>query len=366
MKKNLTVACISIICCLLFISGCLELSNPFNDDNSITFQSHPTAIRYTLTYGYQANSSGTGKATLLYQEDLPEVAKGSILNLSIHQEDLAQTQTIAQNTMIHWNITLIDAQSITLSISTEPSAESLLLADLNATEALSINNIQRTYPSLIQKYCQAQGNDTHWLIQPDHPAIQSISQQILSEMTTNNSLEIAKTLFHWLKTNTMYQIHPENESVQSATLTLQKQTGDCDDLSFLYLSLLRSVDIPARFIKGYLISEINGSMQAISHLWVEVFVGGFLGLNGWIPVECAGTGDSGYEIYQNFGVEDASHLRLFLDEGSNNSIIQSSRHISVEYPEQMSVILSSFARVSEYQILQTEKLCIKDNIRSYC
>ncbi len=115
-----------------------------------------------------------------------------------------------------------------------------------------------------------------------------LQRRFIANAETNNSFLLAKTLFVWLKENIQYQTHPNDEGVRPAAVTLHNKVGDCDDLSFLYVSLCRVLGIPARFIRGYLLTGYdNGTAIATAHAWVEVFVGGSVGHNGWIPVECA-------------------------------------------------------------------------------
>jgi len=98
-----------------------------------------------------------------------------------------------------------------------------------------------------------------------------------------------------------------------------------------------------------------------------VFVGGDLGNNGWIPVECACSGCSTTtNIHQNFGVEDAMHLRLFVDDGSNESLNLSTSSISWTYSSTMDITAQSFIELDAYTVVESQQLIItKDNIRSY-
>jgi transglutaminase-like putative cysteine protease len=150
-----------------------------------------------------------------------------------------------------------------------------------------------------------------------------------------------------------------DSNIQPASTTFQRQTGDCDDLSFLYISLCRAVDIPARFIRGFLVEEEN----AVSHAWVEVFVGENIGIDGWIPVECAGTADNvEAEVNQNFGVEDAGHVQLFKDDGSNESINMTLHPLSwVSYSPNITIASSYFVEIHNYIILELRELYIDKN-----
>lgn len=366
MKTKKKACFISLCILFLFLSGCTDILPDFATTDTIVFEAQSTAVQYTISYGFNITSYGNGEAAIQYREDLPSLPQGTLLDIDIINEQLSQSIIVANNTMTEWNITLQDTEQIRLGVNATISTETIFVSDLNGTKALTIDHLQSNHQNLIDQYCNPQGNNSIWLIEPHHPVIKQKAQEILFKSSTENAFEQAKKLFLWLKQQTSYKIHPNQDTTQPATVTLQKKTGDCDDLSFLYMSLLRAVNIPCRSIKGYLISETDGTIQTISHLWVDVFVGGDLGLNGWIPVECAGTGDGKNELYQNFGVEDAFHLRMFLDDGSNASLIQSTSHISIRYNEDMNVDITEFTKINDYQIIESQKLCIEDNIRSYC
>ena len=130
-----------------------------------------------------------------------------------------------------------------------------------------------------------------------------------------------------------------------------------------YISLCKSLGIPARFIRGFLIEENT----AIPHAWTEVFVGGDIGNNGWIPVECAGTSSNAEtEIHQNFGVESANHLRLFMDDGSNESIISSLSSLTYITYGNVEIQTTSYSDVADYEVTQSNELIIdENNQRSY-
>ena len=338
------------------ISGCIDF---FQIDGSTTYESHPTSVRYIISYGYKINCTGSGKYNLIYKCDLPEVLYGSISNLIIHNNDYSSEIIATWNSVKSWNITSSLNKDYNLGISATIQTDSYLISDLNGENALSIDEIKDTYPNICNQFTKPQSNDTMVFIDPNDHKISDISHQVLIKTGTNNSFLVAKELFKWLKQNTHYSTHFERDNVQKASYTLQCRTGDCDVLSFLYISLCRSLKIPSRFIRGFLVEEIN----AIPHVWAEVFVGGNIGDNGWIPVECAGiSGSIDSEIHQNFGIEDVGHLRLFKDDGSNESInISLSGFHYIMLSQTRNIEANSYSKISDYQILRNQKLVIDEN-----
>lgn len=364
-RKKIIIIILFFLC--ISQCGCLEYIVNIPELKTIIYESHPTTIEYQIKYGYYVDIDGTGKSILHNKEDLPEVLIGSISNITIHSQLQSETVTLADNEMILWNETFYNDQYLFIGISSDVTSQSFLISDLEGTNALNIQEIQTSYPHLINQYCQAQGNKTETIIDPHHPTIQQKANEIYQTSKTNNSFLLAKNIFTWLKTNTEYQIHEDQQSVQPSCDTIVSKNGDCDDLSFLYISLCRSLQIPARFIRGYLISKNNGVTHIIPHVWAEVYVGNAIGNKGWIPVECAGTGKITSEIHQNFAMEDIDHIRLFTDNGSNESLNISTAHISVKYEQDIDVTLSNHAEITNYNIISSNQLCIEDDkIRNFC
>jgi hypothetical protein len=246
-----------------------------------------------------------------------------------------------------------------LGISSKVRIDSFIVSDLNGKNALTIKEINNIYPEISTQYTKAQSNDTTVFIDPNNPDISDISYQVFISLESNNSFLIAKELFKWLKQNTNYNIHVGSDNVQPASDTLECRTGDCDDLSFLYISLCRSLKIPSRFVRGFLVEKNN----AVPHAWAEVFVGGNLGNNGWIPVECAGISNSiESEIHQNFGIEDVGHLRLFIDDGSNESLNASFSGVYYTvYSSSRKIEATLYNQILDYTVLKQQKLVIDNN-----
>jgi transglutaminase-like putative cysteine protease len=362
MKNNrwyLFIVCILIL--VVVLSGCEVIFPP------TIYETMPTRISYDISYGYRVNCSDVQKYEISYLCDVPSVLAGTITRDLLYAQEY-QTETFMNNTIIHWNISGNDERMYTLGITAHVTADCFLVSDLNGEDARTVQAIHEQYPAITEQYTQPQVNKTIRYIDPIDPTVVTIAQNAIDDTKTNNSFLQAQSLFVWLKENIRYRLHPNEEEVQPAGITLQNRNGDCDDLSFLYISLCRSVGIPARFIRGYLVtSDDNGIVSATAHAWVEVFVGGSVGNNGWIPVECACTVDEiKIDIEQNFAVEDAYHLRLFVDDGSNQSlthyvsnIVYTTYNGHIQPPE-------SFVDIQNYQELLSQQLVVStNNIRRY-
>jgi len=358
MKNMKLVPILSITLLVgLVLSGCID--SVF--DLPITYESHPTKISYTITYGYLATCTGSGRYDIKYDCDIPDKLLGFQDYDILYKQDF-EVVSIDNNSFVRWNISDNDEKTYELGLKADVIVESFLVPDISGSGALSIDQINSSYPEVTDKYLQSQYNDDLLLIDPTDLNIKNEARNIVGLSDSNNSFLLAMDIFFWFSENTDYAIHNGGGSnVQPASLTLQKKTGDCDDLSFLYISLCRAVGIPARFIRGYLLSEdVGGFITATPHAWTEVFVGGSIGNNGWIPVECACVcDDSKTNVNQNFGVENAFHLRLFIDDGTNESLQTSLSGISyVTYGADRQIDLESFNNVDNYIELESEKLVV--------
>jgi hypothetical protein len=362
MKKN--KSCFFLIMTLILVlvlAGCEMVFPP------ITYESTPIKISYDLSYGYQVNCSGTGGYEIQYRCNTPEVLNGVVSYDILYPQEFKQ-QILLNNTFIQWNISGDDEQTYHLGCTAHVEAESYLFSDLTGENATSIQDIQAADSSVVNQYTRVQGNETARYIDPENPDIITIATAVQKQAMTNNSFLLAKALFSWLKEHIQYQTHENEGGVQPAGVTLTKKTGDCDDLSFLYVSFCRACQIPARFIRGFLISTYgNGSVTATAHAWTEVFVGNDLGNKGWIPVECACiTPSIDSDINQNFGVESAFHLRLFTDDGTNASLALSLSGISYTYGLHRVVQLHPFAEIHNYYELESKKLVVTTkNVRYF-
>ena len=351
-KKFHIIFVFLIILSLQFYSGCMDFYQ-----NAAIYESHPTKINYNINYGYYINTSGEGKFTVFYECNLPEILKGTINAEPLNQNSY-QIVSVVNNSLIRWNDSNSGTCNLIYGVTANITAESYLVSSLEGKQALSLKDIKIDNNDIYNKYCKKQIYKNISFIDPEDSNIKSIALTVLDSANSSNSFTIAKKLFIWLKENTIYQIHHENNSVQSAAYTSMKGSGDCDDLSFLYISLCRSVGIPARLISGFLIEENNGVISSVGHAWVEIFVGPQITSNGWMPVECSCSADIKTELNQNFGVENVYHLRLFEDDGSDESLKIYMSGPGLEYDKNLEIDMESFVKITRYSVIERSELIV--------
>lgn len=337
----------------LLTSGCFE-----SIIGEIRYETTPISLEYEISYGYYINSSGKGAFTINYTSFVPQTISGYVSSISALGNYPHHELKIGDNTAVIWLFDEEGKKSIKIGIEASVKANSFLV-DLDPSESISIDNI---CADLKKRYCIDQSIENKTLIQPSDFEIKNLAYSLKN---SENAFEVAMNIFKWLKENTNYASHPQQTFPQSAKETLILKSGDCDDLSILYISLCRAVGIPARLVRGFLIEEKNGIYTAIPHAWAEVYVG--FGKDGWIPVECAGISkDLDAEIHQNFGVEDVFHLRLYVDNGTNESLAISNRGIKIRYEEGLHIETEPFVEIREVIVKDYGNLVVrKDGERFY-
>ena len=69
-KKSRSIAGLTIVLLILIMStsGCLDYFN-FDLGGGTTYESHPTKVRYIISYGYKVNCSGTAMDSSLIQKN---------------------------------------------------------------------------------------------------------------------------------------------------------------------------------------------------------------------------------------------------------------------------------------------------------
>ena len=103
----------------------------------------------------------------------------------------------------------------------------------------------------------------------------------------------------WTKNNINYNLSTLTAEVsQKASWVLQNKQGVCDELTSLFIALLRSVGVPAKFVSG--VSYTNSELFSENwgpHGWAEVYFPG----HGWIPFDVT---------YGEFGWVDPTHIKF--------------------------------------------------------
>ncbi len=74
----------------------------------------------------------------------------------------------------------------------------------------------------------------------------------------------------------------EEEGVQSAEFTLKNKSGSCRDSASLFMAAAQKLGFAARFVSGYIYSDVAIAQSGATHAWAEVFIPG-AGWKGFDP-----------------------------------------------------------------------------------
>ncbi|MEM4397577.1 MAG: transglutaminase-like domain-containing protein [Candidatus Woesearchaeota archaeon] len=103
----------------------------------------------------------------------------------------------------------------------------------------------------------------------------------------------------WVNNNIEYSLTTKTaEASQNSSWVFENRYGVCDELTNLFISMCRSLGIPARFISGisYTNSELFTENWGL-HGWAEVYFPDY----GWIPFD---------PTYGQYGYLDSGHIKL--------------------------------------------------------
>lgn len=103
----------------------------------------------------------------------------------------------------------------------------------------------------------------------------------------------------WTKNNVEYNLSTLTAEVsQKASWVLANKQGVCDELTSLFISLLRAVGVPARFVSGIAYTDSPLFPERWGpHGWAEVYFPNY----GWIPFDVT---------YGEFGWIDPTHIKF--------------------------------------------------------
>lgn len=94
----------------------------------------------------------------------------------------------------------------------------------------------------------------------------------------------------------------------SAAEALALGEGVCQDHAHALIAAARSIDIPARYVSGYLLADHEGRAHEAAHAWAELWIDG-LGWVGFDPANECCPNDLYVRIGSGFDAQDAAPIR---------------------------------------------------------
>jgi transglutaminase-like putative cysteine protease len=117
---------------------------------------------------------------------------------------------------------------------------------------------------------------------------------------TRNSDDLYEAVFkiaEWIRQNIEYDLNTLTEEVlQKSSWVLENKYGVCDEITNLFISLLRSLKIPAKYVVGIAYTDAVEEGWA-PHAWAEVYFDGY----GWVPFDIT---------FGQYGRVDAGHIKF--------------------------------------------------------
>lgn len=107
-------------------------------------------------------------------------------------------------------------------------------------------------------------------IESRHPKITSLSKEIVAGK--EGAWEKVEAIYDWVRENVKY----ENGELKGAIKALNDKTGDCEELSSLFIALCRAQKIPAR------------TVWVPEHCYPEFYLTDAAGNGYWFPCQAAG------------------------------------------------------------------------------
>jgi len=140
-----------------------------------------------------------------------------------------------------------------------------------------------------------------WMIEPDSNTIQNLAEDITEDKTS--LYDKSKAIYEWLNDNIEYE-RGGSGLPKHALWTLSSGKGDCDEQSFLFCSLARSIGIPAWVELGVLYDRVIDEWGG--HGWIRMEFLTTSGDTGWVNID---------PVNHQFFARDATRFTSWVDDG---------------------------------------------------
>lgn len=109
-------------------------------------------------------------------------------------------------------------------------------------------------------------------IESQHPKITKLAKEILADKTDVDAWTKVETIYDWVRANVEYHEGP----LRGALKSLEDKSGDCEELTSLFVALCRANKIPARMV------------WVPDHCYPEFYLVDDKKQGHWIPCQAAG------------------------------------------------------------------------------
>lgn len=171
------------------------------------------------------------------------------------------------------------------------------------------DDVKETYSGNQWRLDEDRNNDGErdWMIQPDHPQIQNLAEDIVDGK--ENIYDKSRAIYDWINNNIDYEIGEETGLPKHAIWVLQSGTGDCDEQSYLYISLSRAIGIPSWVELGVLYDRVRNRWGG--HGWIRQIAVDDEGTVGWINIDT---------VNNQFFSRGATRVTFWVDNGIDGNL----------------------------------------------
>ncbi len=156
---------------------------------------------------------------------------------------------------------------------------------------------------------------------------------------------IASKVAKWIREDITYDLSTVTSNPnQKSSQVFESKAGVCKEITHLYISMMRSLGIPARVITGYAYTNSEEVIDFVGsnwggHAWAEVLIG-----DHWVPFDLT---------YNQYGFVDSTHIVL------DKSKEIRTKSISIDgRGSDFSIIENSLKSSSEFEVIEKKEKII--------
>ncbi|MBD3310778.1 hypothetical protein GF351_06175, partial [Candidatus Woesearchaeota archaeon] len=128
------------------------------------------------------------------------------------------------------------------------------------------------------------------------PAVEQKAAEIAAG--EDNLYMLSYKVASWIRGNVEYSLDTLTaDATQKASWTIKNRYGVCDEITNLFVAMMRSLGVPTKYVSGVAYTNIEGLDDWGGHAWAEVYHPGV----GWVPYDIA---------YGQLGWVDNTHIKL--------------------------------------------------------
>lgn len=238
-------------------------------------RSFPESRRFRIVHSTTLNYDGPVRASHSELRMTPVTERG--------QTTLENRIRVRPMTWSHVHRDAFDTHVMTIEAITEH--ESLSVESISTVELTRLPGLNATtLPGWDELYAEpVQDRYVEWLLPTARTTIDDDLAELAAGIRDPDSpLATAQAVGELIRSQVAYE-QGATEATSSAADAWAARRGVCQDFAQLACGVLRSLQIPARYVSGYLVprpdAEVGETLVGESHAWVEAWVGDWLQLD---------------------------------------------------------------------------------------